>query len=244
MPISQRERDAVKAAQMVMGLGSSQAIVADGWWGSYTQSVYNKLNPVHKQAVDTVLTTLGFNAQRLKTAFDAEKLTSPRSKASFLVDRVSRTSSQSEMAQLVKRVALREGVPPETALRIAYLESKFDAKAVSPTGAKGLFQFTSIAVRDVAQRANYQLTNPFDGESNATAGMKYIKLVARDLGIGLGDVVKLYMGFNIGPTAARKYLSGRIDDSVRKAISLQAYGGVEVYGDRLSAKILGAPLLA
>lgn len=244
MAISQREREAVQAAQMLMGTRSGRNIVPDGWWGTYTQSVYNALGAEDRMYVDAQLASSGFTAQRLKTAFDAEKLMGSKSKRESLDARTVLAQSQKDMAELVKRTAIREGVPPAIGQKIVWLESKFNPRAVSPTGARGLGQFTSIAIKDVAERGGFRMTDPFDPEQNATATMKYIKLVARDMGVPLNDPVKLYMGYNIGPTAARKYLMGKVDDSVRKAISRQAYGSPEVYGSNLAAKITAAPVLA
>jgi len=80
----------------------------------------------------------------------------------------------------------------------------------------------------------------FDPESNATAGMKYIKLVARDLKVPTSDTATVYMGFNIGPTAARLYRAGIVNDAVKLAISRQAYGDPSVYGKRLAEAVASA----
>jgi soluble lytic murein transglycosylase-like protein len=239
--VTEKEVTATKIAQQLMAGHTGKTLIADGRWGSYTQSVYAALTAEVKAAVDQVLKSFGTDARRLFVSFQADSIANPGSKARFEAERASISANAQKMRELVVRVATQEGVPVQTALAICWLESKFNPSAVSPTGAKGLFQFTSIAVRDVRERAGYDLKGKeFDPESNAIAGMRYLKLVSRDMGVPLTDAPKLYMGFNIGPSAAKNYLAGNVTEVVAKAISQQAYGPPAVYGKNLTAKVESA----
>lgn len=239
--LTARELEAAKVGQNLIKEHSQRNIVIDGYWGTYTQSAYNALSTETRNLVDQALASFGTTASRLHVAFQAEKLGNPKFKESFLGERNRLVEVSSDMKTLVSTVARKNGVPERTALVIAYLESKFDPNAVSPTRAKGLFQFTTISVRDVLERAHFDLRGrEFDPEANATAGALYIKLVARDMGVSLDDVASVYMGFNIGPSAAKKYLAGNITPQVAELINLQKYRPPVAYGDKLRAAVASA----
>jgi len=239
--LSQRELEAAKVAQNLVKAHSQRNIVIDGYWGTTTQSAYNALSTETRNLVDQVLASFGTSASRLHVAFQAEKLANPKFKDQFVGERNRLLASASDMKTLVSAVARRHGVPEKTALTIAYLESKFDPNALSPTKAKGLFQFTTIAVRDVLERAGFDLRGrEFDPEANATAGVLYIKLVARDMKVPLDDIPKIYMGFNIGPSAAKKYLAGDVTPQVAELINHQRYRPPVAYGDKLRAAVASA----
>lgn len=239
--VSVREIAATRDAQTFIGMRSSNRLVPDGWWGSYTQAAYDALGPMDKAVVDAILNAHGMSAVRLRQAYVAANATDPSSKTASREERQRQLATQGDMVELVRRVATREQVPLQTALKICWLESKFIPTARSPTGAKGLFQMTTIAVQDVRERAGFDLTGrEYDPEANAIAGMRYIKLVARDLRVPLTDTVNVYMGFNIGPTAARLYQKGILNDVVVTAINRQAYGKPPEYGRRLALAVQNA----
>lgn len=218
------------AAQAVMARAGAPLLV-DGKWGRYTQSAYDK-SPVDVRAqVDLVVRQLtGGPVAGLAAYRGAEKATA----------RAMTTSARAgDMIALLTRVAMEEGVPVDTVLRIAWLESRFNPNAVSPTGATGLLQLTGVAVRDVSQRAGYTVIDRKNPEQNARGGVKYMKLVARDLGVPLSDAAAVYMGFNIGPTGARLVLSGQ-PERAAKQINQQAYGPPSVYASNLRAAVAGA----
>lgn len=245
--VTGREKDATRVAQTLMASHWSKPLVADGRWGSYTQSAYNAMTSEVRSSVDQVLGTFGTSASRLNAAYQAEKVLDPASKQTYTAERASISAKAQEMRELIAKIAAEEGVPVRTALVIAWLESKFNPNAKSPTGAKGLFQFTRIAVKDVALRGKPPLDitgKEYDPENNARAGMRFIKLVAGDLKTSLDDVAGVYMGFNIGPSAAKLYLAGRVTDVVADAISKQAYGPPAQYGTRLRAAVQNSPYFA
>lgn len=147
------------------------------------------------------------------------------------------TADVSAVKAMISSLALQEGVPPTTALTIAFLESRFRVSAVSPTGAKGLFQLTSIAVRDVKQRNGAGLlpsvySDILRPENNTILALRYMQLVSKDMGVPLRDTVRIYMGYNIGPSGALQVLAGQ-PERAAKAISLQSFGPPAVYAQNL-----------
>lgn len=228
----------------MMAVHSSKPLMADGRWGSYTQSAYSTSPAEVKRAVDQILSSFGTTAVRLRTTTLADSVVNPNEKQEIAAQRAVLKGGNTAMRELVAKIAADEGVPVETALKICWLESKFDPNAKSGTGAKGLFQFTSIAVREVAERGNPAFNlkgREYDPTANATAGMRYIKIVAKTLGVPLTDASSVYMGFNIGPSAAKSYRAGNVTASIAKLINLQAYGPPAVYGKNLIAAIARAP---
>lgn len=220
---------ATATAQLLMS--RERPIDADGKWGNFTQGVYSQISPELRRLVDeTVRRIAGVTPADLAVLRQTQKVEAKMAK----VDRT-------DMKALISRVAREEGVPEEAALKIANLESRFNPDAVSPTGAKGLFQLTSIAVKDLAQRGGFVITKSdiLDPEKNARAGIKYMKIAARDIGARLDETAKIYMAFNIGPTGARHVLSGR-PELAEKQIRLQAYGPPEQYAARLTSAVQSA----
>ena len=61
---------------------------------------------------------------------------------------------------------------------IAMTESSLDPQAVSPKGAKGLFQFMPITVRDITNRWNYPF-DPFDPKASTKAAKLYLAWLMR-----------------------------------------------------------------
>jgi soluble lytic murein transglycosylase-like protein len=225
---------ATAAAQVLMN--QELSIDADGKWGRFTQSTYERISPELRQRVDTAIARLtsGKGAQDLRAFRDQSRNVIPAS-----------VVGRDNVRQLVAAIAMELGVPTETALKIAYLESRFDPKAVSPTGAKGVFQLTSIAIKDIATRGGYVVRDPFDPDQNIRGGVTYIKLAARDVGARLDETAKVYMAFNIGPTGAKFVLSGQ-PEKAAKQIKAQAYGkqGPANYAVNLIAAVQSAPTTA
>lgn len=225
---------ATAAAQGI--LSRAVKIDVDGKWGSFTQSAYDQAPADLKKAVDvTVRTLAGSSVSDLRDYREAQRrLGNSRIKTLGKL-----SSSAEDVRRAITAYAEREGVPAQTALKIAWLESRFNPKATSPTGAKGVFQLTSIAIKDVAQRGGYQVRDPYDMIDNIVGGLKYLKIVSRDLGVSLSDAPKLYMGFNIGPTGAKYVLSGK-PELAAKQIGQQAYGKPAVYAENLTKAVNSA----
>lgn len=221
------------AQAMMAAMG--QAISVDGRWGSFTNGTYGRLSDSDRRRVDGLLAQFGWSVTRLIERRAAEK-----AEGTVALQNVDR----SDVKAVIEAAAKAEGVPVDLAMKIAKLESNFNPKAKSPTGAKGIFQLTTIAREDVARRGGYPEAtriDPFDPIENAKVGMKYIKIVARDIGVSLDKHAEIYMGFNIGPAGARHVLAGR-PEKAEKQIKVQSYGkqGVTQYAANLRAAVASA----
>lgn len=232
---------AVALAQAVMA-DAGQPIDVDGKWGSFTQATYDRSTPAVRQKVDLVLQAFNLSASSLIAARAKEKASAKIALASSPGGAEGSQLSADRIRGIITAVARQEGVPPELALKVARLESNFNPMAKSPTGARGLFQLTGIALLDIKQRTGYVPSRSlFDPEENAILGMKYLKLVARYMQIPLSDYAKVYMGFNIGPSGAKAVLSGRPFDAA-KQIALQSYGkqGPALYATNVEKAVAAA----
>lgn len=72
-------------------------------------------------------------------------------------------AGQNQLSGMVKNTALSKGEDPNFALAMMRYESGGNPNAVSPKGAKGLFQFMPET------GANYNLNNPYDPKANTVA---------------------------------------------------------------------------
>lgn len=81
-------------------------------------------------------------------------------------------AKQETIEEKIIRKAKEFKLNPNLMLRIARKESTLDPNAVSPVGAKGLFQLTQPAIDEVAKQG-FQVDNPFDIDQNITGAMIY-----------------------------------------------------------------------
>ncbi|MDD9320339.1 transglycosylase SLT domain-containing protein [Acinetobacter lactucae] len=101
------------------------------------------------------------------------------------------------------------GLPAGTLAALVLQESRGNAKAISPTGAKGLFQTTGIF------REQYGLTSKSSIEEQAVAA-------ARDLQKNyqkFGDRAKALMAYNAGAGGLDSYLKGGLSSDKRKEVA-------------------------
>lgn len=204
---------ATAAAQAVMGKDSGLKV--DGIWGTKTEDTYRRADEATKANVASVVRALAKSTvEELKVFRDSQRS----------VGRAVIVTAGNDLKKLIQGYALEEGVPYETAMKIFKLESNFDPKARNrATGAAGLGQLMPIAIADIRQRAGYTVTDPYDVHQNIVGSLKYMKLVARDMGVSLTETAKVYMGYNIGPTGAKTVYAGQ-PEKVARLIAGQAYG--------------------
>ncbi|MEC5215518.1 hypothetical protein RCH09_000449 [Actimicrobium sp. GrIS 1.19] len=107
-----------------------------------------------------------------------------------------RSMSGTRIRDLVSKLAPRYQIDPDFALAIIYIESGFNAKAVSPKRAQGLMQL----MPDTALRFNVK--NPFDPEDNIKGGLQYLRWL---LAYFKGDVVKVAAAYNAGEGAVEAH---------------------------------------
>jgi soluble lytic murein transglycosylase-like protein len=96
----------------------------------------------------------------------------------------------------VRLLAPRYQVKPELALAIIDVESKFDARAVSPRQAKGLMQL----IPETAER--FGVRDVFDAEQNIRGGLAYLRWL---LAYFEGNVALVAAAYNAGENMVDKH---------------------------------------
>lgn len=108
--------------------------------------------------------------------------------------------SRAEMQQMVVRIALEHGVDPALAQAVAYQESGFNMRAVSPANAIGTMQVIPSSGVWASQLIGREL-NLLVPEDNVTAGVVILKHLQRE-GRALDIAIA---GYYQGETGVRKY---------------------------------------
>lgn len=112
-------------------------------------------------------------------------------------------AAPSKIGNMIKASARTLGFDPDIAMTVASLESNFDPTAVSPTGAKGVFQVTSDYSKD------YGITDPFNVQQNIDGSMRGMVDAAQRLqqaGIPV-NAGTIYLAHQQGVGGAVKLLS-------------------------------------
>ncbi len=79
---------------------------------------------------------------------------------------------------------------------IAHVESRFQAKIVSPKGAMGVMQLMPATAR------NYKVDNPFDPHQSIRAGARHLRVLSD---LYEGDRIKIAAAYNAGAGAVARY---------------------------------------
>ena len=110
--------------------------------------------------------------------------------------------------EAVLAASRRFGLEPALLFAVMRVESAFDANALSPTGAKGLFQFTDATWREVARRLGEAGADPFDPETSALFAAAYLRQLRDAFG---GDLRLAVVAYNGGPGYVRRVLKAYPD---------------------------------
>ncbi len=103
-------------------------------------------------------------------------------------------SIPSNWQSFIKQASKKHGVPPELLAAVIQVESNFNARAVSPRGAKGAMQIMPITGRHLG------LTNFFDPKKNIDAGARYLAELLEEF----PSTSLALAAYNAGPTRVRK----------------------------------------
>ena len=102
---------------------------------------------------------------------------------------------ESEIQQMIVRIAKEEGVDPAIALAMARQESGFNPKAVSPAGAIGVMQLMPATAKELG-------VNPYNAEENIRGGLRYFR---QQFDRFDGSVNKALAAYNAGAGNVQKY---------------------------------------
>jgi N-acetylmuramoyl-L-alanine amidase len=108
--------------------------------------------------------------------------------------------SKAEVRRLVAETARRHGVDPALALAVAYHESGFQQRVVSPVDAIGVMQVLPSTGRGLAAAAGRQL-DLLDVRDNVTAGVLLLRQLLRSTGDSDAALAGYYQG--LGSVAKR-----------------------------------------
>jgi len=97
---------------------------------------------------------------------------------------------------LIRAAAARHGLAPELVESVIRVESNFEARAVSPKGARGLMQLMP------ATAAKLGVRNVFDGRQNIEGGVRHLRYLVDRYG---GNLALALAAYNAGVEAVGRY---------------------------------------
>ncbi len=97
---------------------------------------------------------------------------------------------------IIKEAAALHGIDANLIRAIMRAESSFNAKTVSPAGAKGLMQIMPALAKELG------VTDPFDPRQNIMAGARYLRQL---LDAHKGNLALTLASYNAGPGAVARY---------------------------------------
>lgn len=112
-------------------------------------------------------------------------------------------SAPPEFEQAAKEAEASTGIPANLLLSLAAAESAYSADAVSPTGAKGPFQFIGSTGRQYGL-VGEGFDDRNDVRKSAQAAAQYLKDLSAQFN---GDIGLALMAYNQGPEAVRRAMS-------------------------------------
>lgn len=104
------------------------------------------------------------------------------------------TKEQWRIADKIATAAEQEGIDPDLALAVGWVENRFRSKGKSSAGAVGPMQLRPGAAKDMK-------VNRFDEDENILGGVRYLKWLSQQEHIG-DDPAKILIGYNAGPNSA------------------------------------------
>lgn len=113
-------------------------------------------------------------------------------------------SRRHKLAEVIVRESVACSLDPLFVLAVGDAESRFDHEAVSPTGARGLFQVVPSTWKREEQRRNLGHLEKFNELNNARIGIGYLCVLSQSF--KRGD--SLLLAYNQGPGTAKEILNG------------------------------------
>lgn len=107
-----------------------------------------------------------------------------------------RSATHQAIDRHVRNASLKHGVPESIIRGIIKVESSFNTKAVSKSGAQGLMQLMPETAQELG------VTEPFDIAQNIDAGTRYLKKLLTRFD---GDLKRALAAYNAGPTVVDRH---------------------------------------
>ena len=109
------------------------------------------------------------------------------------------------VSEFVAENAEKHSIPEDLLYGIIWVESRFDPRAVSPVGARGLMQLMPKTAQYLADCISWDgRRNSFDPSFNISAGAYYIARLIREFN---GNEDLALAAYNAGPTKVRRWLA-------------------------------------
>jgi soluble lytic murein transglycosylase-like protein len=107
---------------------------------------------------------------------------------------LSTSTSGLPYSDIVNNLATAYGVPVDLVHAVIEVESGYDERAVSRTGAKGLMQLMPATAR------RFDVSNPFDARQNIEGGIRYLRTLLDQFPLKLAVAA-----YNAGENAVRRF---------------------------------------
>ena len=107
-----------------------------------------------------------------------------------------RVWSSSAYDAFILKAAQKYNVPFALVKAVIHAESAFNARALSPKGAKGLMQLMPVNV------SFYKIKDPYDPQENIMGGSAYLKRLLTDF---QGNTKMALAAYNAGPTKVKHH---------------------------------------
>jgi soluble lytic murein transglycosylase-like protein len=155
----------------------------------------------------TTVTTTRRSSTRSSDAYNAGLRIPARVQASTAQHRAflssSHQPSKADVRRMVYKTAKKNHVDPSLALAVAYHESGFQQRVVSPVDAIGVMQVLPSTGRVIARQYGHRL-DLLKAQDNITAGVLLLQQLVRSTGSAEGALAGYYQG--LGSVAARGLL--------------------------------------
>lgn len=120
-----------------------------------------------------------------------------------------------DLAAAIYDIALAEGLEPDLAFRLVYVESRFNERALSPVGAVGYAQVMPSTARLYEPGLTYEQL--FERDTNLRLGFRYLQDLRKRYS---GDLRMALLAYNRGPARVQELLELGIDPSNGYAVQV------------------------